>query len=78
MYTEGVPGSPGAGAREHSPWAMGSLAKAFPKPSSCSLPSLRDTKVTRYKQGQRSELFNDTKIIMNKTVNVSPVASSPS
>lgn len=75
------------GAREDplSPWARGSPAKGVPKTqlvfSALAAPSalaLRDTKVIRYKRGQHGELFNDTKIIMNKTVNIAPEASSPS
>lgn len=81
MYTQGVPGRPGAGGQGKASQPMG---KRFPGKRrsqnvfALSALALRDTKVIRYKRGGRSELFNGTKIIVNKTVDVSPAASSPS
>lgn len=91
MYTESVPGTRavlGAGAHREetpNPCVTGCLTKAISKMQTMFFAladvsglGLNITKVIRYQCGQYCAVFNATKIIINKTVDISPVPSYPS
>lgn len=91
MYTESVPGTRavlGAGVHREetpNPCVTGCLTKAISKMQTMFFAladvsglGLNITKVIRYQCGQYCAVFNATKIIINKTVDISPVPSYPS
>lgn len=74
----------GHGEEPPNPCVTGCLTKGVSKTqpvfsalAAVSALGLKITEVIRYQCGQYGVLFNATEVIINKTVNISPVPSSP-